>query len=59
LGRQRFAADRAKTGCSFLQCCADHYNKTFKALTVMACDDKVIPLQSRIESVMDECVACF
>lgn len=26
----------------------------FRAVAVMACDDEVIPLQSRIESVMDE-----
>ena len=26
----------------------------FKAVVVMACDDEVIPLQSRIESVMDD-----
>jgi superfamily I DNA/RNA helicase len=26
----------------------------FKAVVVMACDDDVLPLQSRIESVMDE-----
>jgi superfamily I DNA/RNA helicase len=26
----------------------------FKAVVVMACDDEVIPLQSRIEIVMDE-----
>lgn len=26
----------------------------FKAVAVMACDDEVLPLQSRIESVMDE-----
>ena len=26
----------------------------FKAVVVMACDDEVIPLQSRIESVIDD-----
>jgi len=26
----------------------------FKAVVVMACDDEVIPLQARIESVVDE-----
>ena len=36
--------------------CTMHLAKglEFKAVVVMACDDDVIPLQSRIESVMDE-----
>jgi superfamily I DNA/RNA helicase len=36
--------------------CTMHLAKglEFKAVVVMACDDEVIPLQSRIESVMDE-----
>ena len=36
--------------------CTMHLAKglEFKAVAVMACDDEVIPLQSRIESVMDE-----
>jgi superfamily I DNA/RNA helicase len=36
--------------------CTMHLAKglEFKAVAVMACDDEVLPLQSRIESVMDE-----
>ena len=36
--------------------CTMHLAKglEFKAVVVMACDDDVLPLQSRIESVMDE-----
>lgn len=36
--------------------CTMHLAKglEFKAVVVMACDDEVLPLQSRIESVMDE-----
>ena len=36
--------------------CTMHLAKglEFRAVVVMACDDEVIPLQSRIESVMDE-----
>ncbi len=67
LDRARAAAERAdlafkvlddsvETTSGYASICAMHLAKglEFRAVAVIACDDEVIPLQSRIESVGDE-----
>ena len=48
--------DRADTTSGRLSICTMHLAKglEFRAVAVMACDDEVIPLQERIETVMDD-----
>jgi superfamily I DNA/RNA helicase len=52
----RVLDDYVETNHGEASVCTMHLAKglEFKAVVVMACDDEVIPLQSRIESVMDE-----
>jgi superfamily I DNA/RNA helicase len=52
----RVLDDHVETSHGEASVCTMHLAKglEFKAVVVMACDDEVIPLQSRIESVMDE-----
>jgi superfamily I DNA/RNA helicase len=66
MGRARLAADAAglpyrvlddkvETTGGFASLCTMHLAKglEFRAVVVMACDDEIVPLQSRIESVAD------
>ena len=52
----RVLDDYVETSHGEASVCTMHLAKglEFKAVVVMACDDEVLPLQSRIESVMDE-----
>jgi superfamily I DNA/RNA helicase len=52
----RVLDDYVETHLGEVSICTMHLAKglEFKAVVVMACDDEVIPLQSRIESVMDD-----
>jgi superfamily I DNA/RNA helicase len=52
----RVLDEHVETSIGQASACTMHLAKglEFKAVVVMACDDEVIPLQSRIESVMDE-----
>ena len=48
--------DNVETRAGHISICAMHLAKglEFRAVVVMACDDEVLPLQERIESVSDE-----
>jgi mRNA-degrading endonuclease RelE of RelBE toxin-antitoxin system len=48
--------DSVETSGGYASICAMHLAKglEFRAVAVMACDDEVVPLQSRIESIGDE-----
>ena len=52
----RVLDEYAETEIDHVSICTMHLAKglEFRAVAVMACDDEVIPLQSRIESVTDE-----
>ncbi len=52
----RILDEYVETNQGDVSICTMHLAKglEFKAVVVMACDDEVLPLQSRIESVMDE-----
>ncbi len=52
----RVLDEHVETSLGQASACTMHLAKglEFRAVVVMACDDEVIPLQSRIESVMDE-----
>lgn len=52
----RVLDEHVETAIGQASVCTMHLAKglEFKAVVVMACDDEVIPLQSRIESVMDD-----
>ena len=51
----RVLDEKVETAAGFASLCTMHLAKglEFRAVVVMACDDEVIPLQSRIESVAD------
>ena len=51
----RVLDDKVETVAGFASLCTMHLAKglEFRAVAVMACDDEIIPLQSRIESVAD------
>jgi superfamily I DNA/RNA helicase len=48
--------DQVETTSGFASVCTMHLAKglEFRAVAVMACDDEVIPLQQRVESVGDD-----
>lgn len=52
----RVLDDHVETALGQASACTMHLAKglEFRAVVVMACDDEVLPLQERIESVMDE-----
>jgi ABC-type cobalamin transport system ATPase subunit len=44
-----------RTAASLLLCYVDHHDNAYRrAVAVMACDDEVMPLQARIETVADD-----
>lgn len=52
----RVLDEHVETASGQVSVCTMHLAKglEFRAVAVMACDDEVIPLQARIESVIDE-----
>jgi superfamily I DNA/RNA helicase len=54
--RYRVLDEHVEIAPGFLSICTMHLAKglEFRAVSVMACDDEVIPLQERIEAVADE-----
>ena len=52
----RVLDEKVETAAGFASLCTMHLAKglEFRAVVVMACDDEIIPLQSRIESVADD-----
>lgn len=48
--------DHVETANGYISICTMHLAKglEFRAVAVMACDDEIIPLQERIETVSDE-----
>ena len=52
----RVLDEKVETAAGFASLCTMHRAKSleFRAVVVMACDDEIIPLQSRIESVADD-----
>ena len=54
--RYKVLDERVETASGHVSLCTMHLAKglEFRAVAVMACDDEVIPLQSRIETVADD-----
>ena len=52
----RVLDEKVETAAGFASLCTMHLAKglEFRAVVVMACDDEIIPLQSRIEAVADD-----
>ena len=46
--------DNVETTSGYVSVCTMHLAKGFRVVVVMACDDEVIPLQERIDTVADE-----